>query len=75
MNLRDGRRIVVWVAFQEELAMLKLEALEGVGVLTIAVALLAAFVIQLSVPRAEVLRALEAPRVLAMHPAIDVPMK
>lgn len=50
------------------------EALEGVGILTIAVALLAAFIVQLSTPRADVLRALEAPRVAALHHVIDVPL-
>ncbi|BDG03750.1 hypothetical protein [Anaeromyxobacter oryzae] len=55
--------------------MAKLEALEGVGVFVLAIALLAAFTLRMSVPPADVLRAQTAPRVVTVHPTIVIPVR
>jgi hypothetical protein len=48
--------------------MARLEALEGYGVLALAVALMAAFLLRLAVPPPEVLRAAGAPAVAVALP-------
>lgn len=63
---------MILVIRDEEVAMAKLEALEGVGVLVLAIAMLAAFTLRMSVPAPEVLRAQTAPRIVMVHPTIDV---
>jgi hypothetical protein len=52
--------------------MAKLEAFEGLGVLILAVAMLAAFTLRMSVPPADVLRAASAPRIVTVHPTVVV---
>ena len=53
--------------------MAKLEALEGYGVLVLAVALLAAFTLRMANPPADVLRAATAPRAITVLPEIAIP--
>lgn len=48
------------------------EALEGVGVLILAIALLAAFTLRMAVPPPDVLRAASAPQVVMVHPTIVI---
>ena len=53
--------------------MTRLVALEGYGVLTLAVALLAAFVLRLANPPLDVVRAATAPRAITVLPEISIP--
>lgn len=53
--------------------MSKLEALEGYGVMALAIALLAAFTLRMSNPPVDVLRAATAPRAITVLPEIAVP--
>ncbi len=55
--------------------MLKLVALEGYGVLALAVALLAAFLLRLANPPLDVVRAATAPRAVTVLPEISVPAR
>jgi hypothetical protein len=53
--------------------MVKLEALEGYGVLVMALAMLAAFTLRMANPPRDVVRAASAPRAIAVLPEIAVP--
>jgi hypothetical protein len=53
--------------------MMRLVALEGYGVLTLAVALLAAFLLRLANPPLDVVRAATAPRAITVLPEISIP--
>lgn len=53
--------------------MAKRETVEGVGILVLAVAMLAAFTLRMMTPNADIVRAASAPVVVAVHPAIEVP--
>jgi hypothetical protein len=55
-----------------EEAMAKLEALEGISILALAVAMLAAFTLRMMVPNADILRAATAPALVSVHPGIVV---
>jgi hypothetical protein len=55
--------------------MAKLEALEGIGVFVLAIAMLAAFTLRIMVPPPDVLRALNAPHVVTVHPTVFVPSR
>jgi hypothetical protein len=55
--------------------MEKVEALEGYGVLVLAIALLAAFLLRLAVPPPEVVRAASAPTVSVALPELLVGRK
>lgn len=53
--------------------MTKLEALEGYGVLVMALAMLAAFTLRMANPPLDVVRAASAPRAITVLPEIAVP--
>ncbi len=53
--------------------MVKLEALEGYGVLVLAVAMLVAFTLRMSNPPADIVHAANAPRAITVLPEIAVP--
>lgn len=53
--------------------MAKLEALEGYGVLLLAVLMLAAFTLRMNNPPPDVVRAATAPRAITVLPEIAVP--
>lgn len=52
--------------------MARLEELEGYSVLVLAIALLAAFMLQLSVPPTQTLRAATAPQISTVLPEVAV---
>jgi hypothetical protein len=53
--------------------MVKLEALEGYGVLVLALAMLAAFTLRMANPPLDVVHAASAPRAITVLPEIAVP--
>ena len=53
--------------------MTRLVALEGYGVLMLAVALLAAFFLRLANPPLDIVRAATAPRAITILPEISIP--